>query len=422
MEKTMVSSRTISCLMLQLVLFLSVALSACSESESPPEKCTDALGCVTIAPEASVKIGVMQTLSGEVAPLGLAQLRGLELALDKRKDSLLGHPVVLQVEDTGCTAEGGATAALKIIADPQTVAIFGSTCSCAAAAASKAMSEAGLVMISGNNSASFLTSVAGKAAPGWHSGFFRTMPNEENGGKAAARYAYQNLGLQRAATINDNDLYSKGLVESFQKAFTELGGEIVLNTAISKGEKEMVPVLTAVINSDAQLVFFPLFQPEGSYFLRQVRAIPELNNMLLIAGGVLIEKEFLDEMGELAKGMYFVSPDCPHGKATARLTVAYERRFKEKPTVNYYLYGVDAANLLFNAIEQVAIRRKDGTIFIGRKALRDALYATTGFKGVTGILNCNRFGDCARSSFNILRLDDLSRGIDGLQSNIVFSY
>ncbi len=422
MENTMVSTRTISCLMLQFVLFLTVALSACSESESPPEKCIDAIGCVTIGPEEPVKIGVLQTLSGEVAPLGLAQLRGFELVLDKRKGSLLGHPVVLQIEDTGCTEEGGATAALKVVADPQTVAIFGSTCSSAAASASKVMSEAGLTMISGNNSASFLTSIAGKAAPGWQPGFFRTAPNEENAGMTAARYVFQKRGLQRAATINDNAIYSKGLVESFQRAFTELGGEIVLNTAINKGETEMEPVLTAVINSDAQLVFFPLFQPEGNRFLRQARSLPEFENILLIAGGALIGKSFLDEMGEFAKGMYFVSPGCPYGKASARLDAVYEKKFKEKPTVNYYLYAVDAANLLLGAIEQVAIRRRDGTLYVGRKALRDALYATKGFKGVSGTLNCNQFGDCARPAFNILRLDDLSRGLEGLQSNIVFSY
>lgn len=233
----------------------------------------------------------------KIAPLGQAQIRGLELALDKRGNAILGHPIDLQIEDTGCTPEGGANSALKIIADPQTIAIFGSTCSGAAATASRAMSDAGLTMISGNNSAPFLTSIAGKAAPNWQAGFFRTAPNEENAGKAAADYVFLQLGLQRAATIHDNDIYTKGLAESFKKAFTDLGGVIVLDTAINKGELEMEPVLTAVINSDAQLLFFPLFQPEGNNILLQARKLPALNDTLLISGGALIEKSFLDEIG-----------------------------------------------------------------------------------------------------------------------------
>ena len=93
---------------------LAAFLSSCSNSETP-FTCTDPLGCVELSPEKPIKIGVLQALSGKVSPLGQAQVRGLQLALDKRKGEILSHPVVLQIEDTGCTAEGGANAALKII-------------------------------------------------------------------------------------------------------------------------------------------------------------------------------------------------------------------------------------------------------------------------------------------------------------------
>ena len=407
-------------LVLLHLLFLTVLLSSCSEPQSHV-KCADTIGCVVVSPGEPVKIGVLQALSGEVATLGLAQIRGLELALDKKNSSLLGHPVALQIEDTGCTQEGGANAALKVIADPQTIAIFGTTCSGAAATASQAMSAAGLTMISGNNSAPFLTSIAGQAAPNWHSGFFRTAPNEESAGKVAADYVFQQLGLKKAATIHDNDIYTRGLTESFKKAFSELGGEIVLDTAINKGETEMEPVLTAVINSGAQLLFFPLFQPEGGQLLKQARALSALEGTLMISGGALIQKSFLDEVGEIGKGMYFVGPSSPKEGPAEQLATAYTTKYKEQPTVDYYLSGYDAAALLFHAIEQVAIKEKDGTLHLGRKALRDALYATSGFKGVTGILTCNQFGDCAQPRFDVLRLDDPSKGLEGLQTNIVFT-
>ena len=37
----------------------------------------------------------------------------------------------------------------------------------------------------------------------------------------------------------------------------------------------------------------------------------------------------------------------------------------------------------------------DGTLYIGRQKLRDALYATKGLKGLTGTINCDKYGDCA---------------------------
>ena len=104
-----------------------------------PQACVDPLGCVTIAPDGPVRLGVIQALTGKVAPLGLEQLRGLELALDKHGGKILGHPVELVIEDTGCRPEGGANAALRIVSDPSVVAIFGTTCSGDAAAAAQSI-------------------------------------------------------------------------------------------------------------------------------------------------------------------------------------------------------------------------------------------------------------------------------------------
>lgn len=394
-------------------------LSGCQNSE-PIVECSDPLGCLEVAPGEPVKIGILQALSGKVAPLGEAQLRGFTLALDKRKGKLLGHPVALQIEDTGCTAEGGANAALKLIADPQTAAIFGTTCSGAAATASQAMSAANLTMISGNNSAPFLTSIAGNPAPDWQAGYFRTAPNEQHAGNTAASYAFQKLGLRKAATINDNDIYTRGLTESFKKAFLKLGGEIVLDTTINKGEPQMLPVLTAAVNAKAELIFFPLFQPEGNHLLLQARSMPELKDTLLISDGALIEKSFLDAVGDAAKGMRFVGPKAPVGIAVDQLTAAYIKKYHEEPTVSYYLSAYDAAQLLFYAIEQAATTDQNGTLHIGRQKLRDSLYGIKAFKGVTGALSCDQFGDCAHPSFHVLHLDDPSLGLKGLQDNIVF--
>jgi hypothetical protein len=51
--------------------------------------------------------------------------------------------------------------------------------------------------------------------------------------------------------------------------------------------------------------------------------------------------------------------------------------------------------MIFAAIEAVAQQDADGNTVIGRQALRDALYATSGHDGITGSLSCNENGDCA---------------------------
>ena len=410
-----------SCFTFIPVLLAVLLFTSCQHAEKAEFTCTDTLGCVSIAPGKDLQLGVLQALSGGVAPLGQAQLRGFELALEEKQGKILGHPIKLQIEDTGCTAEGGANAALKIIAEPQTVAIFGTTCSGAAATASKAMSAAGLTMISGNNSAPFLTSIAGRAAPDWQSGYFRTSSNEERAGHVAAEYAYKKLGIRSAAVINDGDIYTRGLTESFKMGFEKLGGSIVLYTAINKGDLEMRPVLQAVIDSGADLLFFPLFQPEGNIILKQARIMEEFDDILLMSDGALIQESFLSDVGDLAQGMYFIGPAKPAGSAVDDVAERYLAKYQEAPTVSYYLSGYDAAGLLLCAIEDIAVQEDDGSLHIGRQALRDRLYSLTGFAGVTGSLSCNQFGDCAETAFNVLRLDDPNSGLKGLERNIVYS-
>ncbi len=405
-----------------MATLLCVLLSTSCHQENVPPICDDALGCVVLDANDPVKIGVLQSLSGKTAPLGQEQLRGLKLALDQRQNTLLGHAVRLQVEDTGCTSEGGANAALKILADPQTIAIFGTTCSNAAATVSQAMSDAGLSMVSGNNSAPFLTSIGRKPAIHWRPGYFRTAPNEEYSGQAAAYYAFHRLNIRRAATINDGDIYTRGLTEGFARMFKQLGGSIVLDAAIDKGDQEMGPVLDAVLAAKADLIFFPLFQPDGNFLLAKVRKTPLLDNIVLMSDGALIENSFITAMGELARGVYFVGPSFASSKKSRALIQTYRSTFATEPSAKYYENGFDAAQLLLHAIERTAVRQADGGLVIGREKLRRNLYATHGFEGVTGLLNCDEFGDCASPRFNILRLDDPNQGVEGLLANIQFTF
>lgn len=411
--------RRLAIITLSLHAFL---FSACTTAPEQ-QKCSDPLGCVDIAPQEPLKLGVIQSLTGKVAPLGQEQMRGLSLALARRGGKLLGHEVKLQVEDTGCNPEGGANAALKVVSDPKTVAIFGTTCSGDAATAAEIMSKTGLSMISGNNSAPFLTSIGGQKAPRWQPGYFRTAPNEEFSGPAAATFAYVKLGIRKAATINDGDIYTRGLTDGFAARFVELGGKIVLSATVNKNDTDMAPVLTAVQNSQAELVFFPLFQPEGNHLLLQARKTPALKGVVLMSDGSLIEQSFIDAVKEAALGMYFVGPTPPpKSPELDKLIAEYQNSFKAAPSTYYYVSAFDAAEVLFSAIERSAQKNANGSLRIGRKALRDALYGTKGHEGLTGRLGCNEFGDCAPPSFNVLRLKDPAAGVEGLKANVQFTY
>ena len=50
--------------------------------------------------------------------------------------------------------------------------------------------------------------------------------------------------------------------------------------------------------------------------------------------------------------------------------------------------------MIMDAVEKVAVDT-DGTLLIGRQAMRDALTGLTGYTGVIGQISCNATGDCA---------------------------
>jgi len=377
-----------------LILVIVLLQAGCGPAPVTFE-CTDAIGCVEIAPGAPIKIGVIQNLTGE-GPPGLKLLRCIELALDMRSSRLLGHEVRLVSADARCSGEGGTTAALQIAADPQIVGIVGPTCSGEAVTAIQIVSDAGLVMISGSSTAPSLTAVGGERGLDWQPGFLRTAQNDALAGRAAAIFAFEELGKRKAATINVGDPYTQGLTDTFRQTLIELGGQLVLDAAVNKGDQDMRPVLNAVAASGAELLFFPVYEPEGDYIVLQAAEMEPFDQIALMS----------------AEGLYFETFVAAVGEAT----------YQEPPNAVYSATTYDAANLLLSAIESIVVQEKDGTLHIGRQGLRDALYTTTGFQGLTGSLTCSRYGDCGVARFNVARLDDPATGLKGLDANVIWTY
>jgi branched-chain amino acid transport system substrate-binding protein len=403
-------------------LLAALLLAGCRPAEEPFE-CTDAIGCVEIAAGEPVQLGALQALTGDMGPQGQELLQVTQLALGDRENELLGHPVVLQIEDSQCTGEGGTTAALKVTADPQVVGIIGPSCSGAAASAMEIVADTGLVMVSGSSTAPSLTSVGGLRGSNWQPGFYRTGHNDAMTARLAASYAFEELGLTRAATINDGDPYTQGLSATFAQVFSELGGQVVLDAAVNKGDTNMRPVLSAVAESGAELLFFGVFRMEGDYIVLQASELEGMEDITLMTAEGLYFDAFIEAVGEAGQGMYFSTPAKQEGAVYDEFTARYRAEFGELPLLApYAAHAYDAATLLLDAIERVAVQQEDGTLYISRQALRDALYATSDYEGLSGTLTCDEYGDCGAIGLQLTRLDDPSAGLDGLARNVVYRY
>ncbi len=395
--------------MLAVTAVLALVAAACgggTNFEAGP------LGAVEVGPGEAIQIRSLNAISGDVAFLGIPNQRGVEIAIADVGE-VKGHPVDMGTGlDDLCSADGGQAAAQTIVADPQVVGVIGTSCSGAAVAASPLISDAGMVMISPSNTSPALTSdLKGNPGTDYHPGYYRTAHNDLFQGKAVAQFAYNELGLRKMAAIHDGDPYTNGLATAFADAFKELGGEIVVFTAVNKGDTDMVPVLTEVAAGNPEGIFFPIFPPEGNFIVQQIGQVAGLEDVTLIAADGLLVENFLSIPESV--GVYFSGPSLQFGNNKNGLTgktadeflADYQSRYGEAPSAAFWAHAYDATTLLLKAIDEVAVQDGD-TLFIDRQKLRDALTATTGFSGIIGTISCDEFGDCGSGRIQIVQQTD----------------
>ena len=362
------------------------------------DACSDNLGCVILAEDEPIAIGAMLVLSGAVTYLGDDSLGGVELAIMDRGGELLGREIELVVEDSLCSAEGGQAAAQRMSADPTIIGAIGTNCSSAAQGAMPIISDAGLVMIAPSNTSPSLTN-EDVASGGSHlPGYFRTSHNGLVEGMRNAEFAIQVLGSSKLATVHDGDPYTEGLARVVADTFADLGGEVVFEGAVNKGDTDMASILTTIAVNQPDIAYVPLFEPEVNFFAAQMRHVPGLEDIVIIGGGASFVAGFPENTGDAAIGI-FVSGPLVTGDAYERMLLRWEEEYGSSPPSGYHAHAYDATNLLLNAVESVAVAAADGSLVIGRQAIRDAISATENYPGLTGSLSCQEespfAGDCA---------------------------
>lgn len=368
------------------------------------------LGAVEIPPGQPIEIRTMQSLWDD-EPETTPVLRGVRLAIEKYgpiqgREVALGTPI-----DAGCTEGGGLAAAQSVAAEPQVVGVVGTTCSVAAIAGMPLLSEAGLSMVSPGNTAPSLTSdLQGNRGENSHPGYYRVPNNDLYEALAAARFAYNQLGLRTVAVIHDNDPYTIGLGDGFAAAFANLGGRVSSVSVIPTGSTELLPALTEAAAARPDGLYFPLFGLEAIALVQQFGQVPGLEGAERIGGAGLLSAGFLGTPE--SEGIYAGAPESAPGdyvneatgESRAQFFAGYQERYGGAHPSAYTPHAYDATTLLLRAIDEAAVIDGD-TLHVDRAALRDALSASA-FQGVTGDLSCDEFGDCGSGRVDIVHHTD----------------
>jgi len=373
-----------------ITLFLVVGFALMSTAQAAPPK--DPLGVVTIKKGQPIHIAYWMVVAGPDASLGEDTKRGVEIAIQDKGGKLLGFPIKLTGQDEGCGPEGGQASATKIASDPSVVAAVGSNCSSAARPGVPILWKAGVSTVSPSNTAPYLTDP--KRGPEYD-GYLRTAHNDKVQGAVAAQFAIKKMGVKKAATIHDGSVYAEQLQAVFAEEFKKLGGTITSQEAVAPTDTDMRPVLTKIATGQPEFIYYPIFIAAAGHITRQVKEVAGLEKVYLMSADGSFSPDFYKAAGDTAIGMFHSSPDFSAFAAGYKdFLDKHVKKFGEKPIAPFHAHGYDAAMMIFAAIEKVAVKDGDN-LYIGRKALRDALYATKNLQGLTGNLTCDKYGDCA---------------------------
>jgi len=391
------------------VAVLALVASACSNDDGgegtgggtdTETAAVDEFGSIEIAADEPINLGVAQVISGADAALGQDQVNGIELAVDYLDNefdatpgTLLDHPVELSVEDELCSAEGGQAAGTALAADPSIVGVIGTSCSSAAlGVADTILGDKGILLFSGSNTSPALT------AEEAHQPFYaRTAHNDRIQGAIVAEFALSKLGATKLATIHDESPYTQGLTAAAAVNFEAGDGTVTLQEQINSEDTDFKPVLRAIADTDPDVLYAPVFVAACSLILKQAAEI--MPDVTIMASDGCQSTDTIKNAGDAINGVFLSGPDTSAYQEgefySSQFLPAYEEQFGGEPTSVFHAHAFDATNVLFDAIEQVAVVNDDGSLSIPRTALRDEVFATSGYEGLSGIITCTELGDCA---------------------------
>lgn len=310
----------------------------------------------------TVKIGVIEPLTGSVAYNGLASVNGAKLAVEQRNAAggVLGRKIELVIEDGQCRPANSVNAAEKLVQRDKVVALQGAFCSSATAAVMPVAEKYKVPFVTGVSSKADLTEKGMQY-------FFRSAETDRLMSKTFSKILADKLQLKTVAYIGVNDDWGRGGVEDFSKDLEALGVKTVMKEYFDHGATDFYTLLTKLRASKADGVFVAAETQDGSILVKQFK---EFGLKTKIFGvGSWATSDFIGLTGDASEGIYAAVPyasSLPNERNKA-FVEQYSKAYKEKPG-KYGAAGYNAMNIMLDAVQRAGKAEPE--------AIRDALRKT----------------------------------------------
>ena len=360
-----------------------------------------ALACVTGAlllqgcdnPPATLKIGVAQPLTGNLAPLGQDLLNGVTLAVEeinKEGFTVNGHPVTLEIVavDDRANAETGKEVARQLV-DAGVVAVIGDLNSGVSIAAAPIYAAKSIAQMAISTNPKF--TALGLPTT------FRLVANDTMQAQAIGSYSAAQLKGNKYALLDDGTPYGKDLAAGAAKQLLAAKKEVVLAQSLDEKTTAFDGLAEKLKATGAEIVVSTL----GDFqMLALLEALKKINYTQIALLGSDTSKTTLMLKGNGAgaeQGLFTTSPiqEAREFSTGPVFLDKYRAKFKIEPAyAGHYTY--DATYVL-----AAAIRRTKS----GKPAdIVEQLRKIDGYAPVTGSMKWDATGELRYGVIGVYRV------------------
>jgi branched-chain amino acid transport system substrate-binding protein len=324
-------------------------------------------GC---AQEKVLKIGFITEQTGVDAFIGPASVPALEdkIAEINNAGEIRGYKLKLIVYDTRSEVNDAVSVVKRLFDQDKVVAVIGPSWSAAGIPIADIADEAKVPVIATTASNVNVTvSESGQL----HPYMFRACFIDPYQGYAQADFAYNKLGLRKAAFLTDTaSPYTVGIHQFFENHFLELGGQVVAKEDYTGGDAEFRAQLARIKDSGADLLVADAYTYKDMGLIAQQSEALGMKIQMMAGDGVFVP-DLLDMAGPQLEGAIVTTGVSENSPEYAQFNADFEKKHGVKANI-YTYYGLDALMAIEYGIRQ-AVKNGDPT----PTAIRDAIESMT---------------------------------------------
>lgn len=251
----------------------------------------------TATAQETVKIGVVQPLTGPVAYDGTIYTNTVKMIVDdmNAKGGVLGRKIELVVEDGACNPAQSVNAAEKLVVRDKVVALLGAFCSTSTAAMMEVARKHKVPHLTGISTAAQLTEQNNVY-------FFRAVATTPMLGEAFGGELPSAVKGKRFAFLVINDDWGRSMVNSYPKAIERAGGTIVGTEFFQSSELLFLSHITKLKSTNPDAIILAANTQHAVALSKQIRELGI--TAPLIGEGSWTSDSYLKLAGPASEGVY----------------------------------------------------------------------------------------------------------------------